>query len=200
MDGTLIDTSDLIFRSFEYALDQVLHTKLPREDLLWTFGQPLAVAMKELGGTQAEQLHQAFTTYSIAHEHEIGLFPDVRETLEQLKAKGIKLAIVTSRVYHSTIRDLDIVQLRDYFDIIITPELTAEHKPHPAPALKALELLHLAPEETIMVGDSPSDLNCGRQANCYTAAVAYSMFPQEQLAEHQPNYVVHSLAELLPLL
>ena len=50
LDGTLIDTSELIFRSFAYALDTVLHTSMPREELLWTFGRPLERIMDTLGG------------------------------------------------------------------------------------------------------------------------------------------------------
>ena len=155
LDGTLVDTSDLIFRSFEYALDTVLHTQVPREELLWTFGRPLAMIMETLGGEHASELLKAFRAYSVVHETEIALFPHVRETLEYLRNNNIKTAIVTSRVYSSTMRDLAILQLTpELFDAIITPESTTEHKPHPAPALKAMELLGVTPEETIMIGDS----------------------------------------------
>ncbi|MBP3585248.1 MAG: HAD-IA family hydrolase, partial [Peptococcaceae bacterium] len=169
LDGTLIDTSDLIFRSFEYALDTVLHTQIPREELLWTFGRPLEQIMKSLGGERADELLKSFRAYSISHETDINLFPQVHETLAYLRAKGIKTAIVTSRIRPSTMRDLEILQLNPaLFDAIITPESTIEHKPHPAPALKAMELLGVSPEETIMIGDSMHDLQCGRQAGCRT--------------------------------
>ena len=132
LDGTLIDTSDLIFRSFEYALDTVLHTQIPREELLWTFGRPLEQIMKNLGGERADELLKAFRAYSISHETDINLFPQVHETLAYLRAKEIKTAIVTSRIRPSTMRDLEILQVElALFDAIITPESTIEHKPHP---------------------------------------------------------------------
>ena len=201
LDGTLIDTSDLIFRSFEYALDTVLHTQIPREELLWTFGRPLEQIMKNLGGERADELLKAFRAYSISHETDINLFPQVHETLAHLRAKGIKTAIVTSRIRPSTMRDLEILQLNPaLFDAIITPESTIEHKPNPAPALKAMELLGVSPEETIMIGDSMHDLQCGRQAGCRTAFVQYSMVPQEELRAQNPDYSVASLSDLIDIL
>ena len=201
LDGTLIDTSDLIFRSFEYALDTVLHTQIPREELLWTFGRPLEQIMKSLGGERADELLKAFRAYSISHETDINLFPQVHETLAYLRAKEIKTAIVTSRIRPSTMRDLEILQLNSaLFDAIITPESTIEHKPHPAPALKAIELLGVSPEETIMIGDSVHDLQCGREAGCHTAFVQYSMVPQEELRAQNPDYSVASLSDLIDIL
>ena len=201
LDGTLIDTSDLIFRSFEYALDTVLHTQIPREELLWTFGRPLEQIMRTLGGDKAEELLTAFRTYSIGHETDITLFPQVKETLKYLRTHGIKTAIVTSRIHPSTMRDLEILQVDTaLFDTIITPESTVEHKPHPTPALKAMELLGVTPEETIMIGDSVHDLQCGREAGCHTAFVQYSMVPQEELRAQNPDYSVASLSDLIDIL
>ena len=201
LDGTLIDTSDLIFRSFEHALDTVLHTQIPREELLWTFGRPLEQIMKNLGGERADELLKSFRAYSISHETDINLFPQVHETLAYLRAKEIKTAIVTSRIRPSTMRDLEILQLNSaLFDAIITPESTIEHKPHPAPALKAMELLGVSPEETIMIGDSVHDLQCGREAGCHAAFVQYSMVPQEELRAQNPDYSVASLSDLIDIL
>lgn len=200
-DGTLIDTSELIFRSFEYALDTVLGKQIPREELLWTFGRPLALIMETLGGEHAEELLQAFRHYSIAHETEITLFPDVRETLEYLKAHGVKTAIVTSRVRESAMRDLEILQLDPaLFDAILTPESTTMHKPHPEPAQKALELLGTAPEEAIMIGDSMHDIHCGKDAGCKTAYVAYSFLPHGELQACLPDYCFTSLKDCIELL
>jgi pyrophosphatase PpaX len=199
LDGTVINTNELIFQSFEYALENVLHTTLSRDVLRTTFGKPLAQIMEEMGGNQAQELRKAFVDYSIAHETDIYLFPHVEDTLKELKARNIGTAVVTSRLYRSALRDLHQFELEKYFDVFITPEATEKHKPNPEPALKALELLGIKPQEAIMVGDSGLDLLCGKQAGCKTAAVRYSLFPEEELAQHQPDYMLDSLLDLLPL-
>ncbi len=200
LDGTVINTNELIFQSFEYALENVLHTTLSRDVLRTTFGKPLAQIMEEMGGNQAQELRKAFVDYSIAHETDIYLFPHVEDALKELKARNIGTAVVTSRLYRSALRDLHQFELEKYFDVFITPEATEKHKPNPEPALKALELLGIKPQEAIMVGDSGLDLLCGKQAGCKTAAVRYSLFPEEELAQHQPDYMLNSLLDLLPLL
>ncbi|MBQ5702643.1 MAG: HAD-IA family hydrolase [Peptococcaceae bacterium] len=199
LDGTVINTNELIFQSFEYALENVLHTTLSRDVLRTTFGKPLAQIMEEMGGNQAQELRKAFVDYSIAHETDIYLFPHVEDALKELKARNIGTAVVTSRLYRSALRDLHQFELEKYFDVFITPEATEKHKPNPEPALKALELLGIKPQEAIMVGDSGLDLLCGKQAGCKTAAVRYSLFPEEELAQHQPDYMLDSLLDLLPL-
>lgn len=200
LDGTIINTNELIFQSLEYALDTVLHQKVSREILRTTFGLPLQQIMQDFGGEQAQELRDAFVQYSHAHENHIFLFPYVVETLQQLKDMHIKTAIVTSRLRQSALRDLNQFDLVSYFDAIITPERSVHHKPHPEPAQKAMEQLQLLPEQTIMVGDSHLDLQCGKQAGCQTAAVRYSVFPLEELLHYQPNYVLNHLQELIPIL
>lgn len=200
MDGTLIDTSELIFQSFAYALDTVLHITVPREELLWTFSRPLATIMDTLGGEQSEALQKAFRTYSMEHEQEIALFPHVHEILAYLRDKGIKTAIVTSRIAPSTMHNLQLTGLTSAFDVIITPESTQKHKPHPAPALKALEQLQVKPQDAIMIGDGTSDLMCGRQAGCDTAFVQYSLQPLDDLLACHPDYQFQTLQDLITLL
>ncbi|MGM9525527.1 MAG: HAD-IA family hydrolase [Peptococcaceae bacterium] len=199
LDGTLINTNELIFQSYDYALDKVLHTSLPRTALTDTFGKPLQQIMQELGGAQAEPLREAFVAYTLAHEDQITLFPHVKETLMQLKASGIGIALVTSRLYRGAIRDLNLFDLVPYFDAFITPEATQKHKPHPEPAQKAAAALHLDPEQVIFVGDSSHDLQCGRNAGCRTAVVSYSVFPQNELLKCQPHYIIDDLLELVEI-
>ena len=199
LDGTLINTNELIFQSYDYALDKVLHTNLPRNVLTDTFGKPLQQIMQELGGAQAEPLREAFVAYTLAHEDQITLFPHVEETLIQLKASGIDVALVTSRLYQGALRDLNLFELVPYFDAIITPEATQKHKPHPEPAQKAAAALHLHPHQVIFVGDSSHDLQCGRSAGCQTAVVSYSVFPQNELLQCQPHYIIDDLLELVEI-
>ena len=68
LDGTLIDTSELIFRSFAHALDTVLHTSIPREELFWTFGRPLERIMD----TVFWEVCTAAETYGMAGDYVAG--------------------------------------------------------------------------------------------------------------------------------
>ena len=199
-DGTLIDTNELIMQSFEYALDTVLHTSMSRAALTQTFGIPLKQIMFNLAGERADALLQAFLDYSWHNEHLITLFPGVEETLQHLSAMQIPMAVVTSKLLPGIQRDFELFHIAHYFDCIMTPERTAQHKPHPEPALAALAQLQLQPQQAIMVGDSPYDITCGASAGCRTAAVTYSVIPQDRLLQSAPDYLIASLTELIPII
>src|SRR5262249_19371005 len=98
LDGTLVDTTDLILRSFRHAFDRHLPGKLPpREEIVATFGTSLPGALTEMaaaGGHEApEQMGvELLSTYrEFQHQHHDTLvqpFPGVREMLTTLKADG----------------------------------------------------------------------------------------------------------------
>ena len=199
LDGTLLNTNELNFQSFEYALDTVLHTTVSRDILTQTFGKPLQSIMKELGGPKWQELRQAFLDYSHNHEELISLCPGAAEALAQLKASHIRMALVTSRLLQSALHDLELFQMTPYFDTFITPESTLRHKPHPEPAQKAIEELKLSPAQTIFVGDSNHDLQCGKNAGCQTAAVSYSLFDPVLLRQCRPDYYLEDLTQLIEI-
>lgn len=200
LDGTLLNTNELNFQSFEYALDTVLHTTVSRDILTQTFGKPLQSIMQELGGPQWQELRQAFLDYAHSHEELISLCPGAAEALVQLQALHIRMALVTSRLRQSALHDLELFQLTPYFDTFITPESTIHHKPHPEPAQKAALELKLLPGQTIFVGDSNHDLQCGKEAGCLTAAVDYSLLDPVLLRQCQPDYHIEDLTQLIEII
>lgn len=200
LDGTLIDSNELIFKSFEYTFEQVLQQRIPREIIARTFGKPLVEVMPEFSADKTDLLLQVFAEYNQQHhDAEVQIFPHVGETMAALKQLGLKIAVVTSKKRFSAERGLTNFGLEQYVDEVITPESTVMHKPHPEPALRAMELLSLHPEQTIMVGDSSYDILCGRRAGCRTALVSYSVVDMAELMTYQPDYILHTLQDLLPI-
>ena len=61
---------------------------------------------------------------------------------------------------------------------------------------KALEALGARPEDCLMVGDAPSDMEAGRRAGCKTCAVTYGYGKREDLARFTPDYWINDLREL----
>jgi phosphoglycolate phosphatase-like HAD superfamily hydrolase len=72
--------------------------------------------------------------------------------------------------------------LRDVVDVFVTMEDTAEHKPHPAPLLKGLELLgNVPPQKAAYVGDAPFDVAAAHAAGMISVAVSWGAFTEEAL-------------------
>lgn len=202
-DGTIANTIDLIIATFEHTCQEVLGFTPEREKIVATFGLPLPEAMIALSGKPelVETMRDAYREYNNAHHDDmIRSIPGVKETLEQLKAQGIKLAVVTSKKPPMLRRGLDCLQLTQYFDATIALGDTKESKPHPEPMLAACAKLGLQPEECLCVGDSPFDLQSGRSAGAQTVAVRYTAFGWEKLLEEgKPDFVIARPQELLEI-
>lgn len=200
LDGTVIDSNELIFRSFEHTFVTVLQREVPRDVIARTFGMPLVDVMPQFSEEKKETLLETFRIYNHAHHDQmITLFPGVREALEGLDQLGVKMAVVTSKRLYAVERALRLFDIERFFSCIAAPEHTSAHKPNPEPALYAMKQLQLTPEKTLMVGDSHYDILCGAKAGCWTAAVRYSMLAEEELLSYQPDYLLDHLLDLLPL-
>ena len=202
-DGTIANTIDLIIATFEHTCREVLGFTPEREKIVATFGLPLPEAMIALSGKPelVETMRDTYREYNNAHHDDmIRPIPGVKETLEQLKAQGIKLAVVTSKKPPMLRRGMDCLQLTPYFDATVALGDTKESKPHPEPMLAACVKLGVKPEECLCVGDSPFDLQSGRSAGAQTVAVRYTAFAWEKLVEEgRPDFVIARPQELLEI-
>lgn len=142
LDGTLIDTNDLVLESLKYTIKTHLGAEIEDARLYKYFGQPLVNIMADLNAAMAEQMVDTYRRYNaLKHDDLVKLFPQVPETLEELKNRGIHTAVVTSKMKGMAVRGLEKFNLREYFDACIAFEDTERHKPDPEPILKALEVL-----------------------------------------------------------
>lgn len=203
LDGTLINTNELIYKSFSYVLRDILKLDADDEEITSTYGKPLENTMSKYENDKysAEELVKIYIKYNEEHHDNMCKpFEGAKEMLKGLKDKGIKTAIVTSKRKGLATRGLELGDLLKYMDIIISPEDTIKHKPEAEPAIKACELLGVKTNESIMVGDSSYDLLCGRRAGCLTCGVSYTKTGVQNLLDTNPDYMVEHPLEILDIL
>ncbi len=200
LDGTVANTNELIYESFSKLFREQLKLEVTDEDIYSLFGEPLEYSLRKYSSS-AEELLSFFRAFNEAnHDKMIQSFVGVEEALITLKENGLKLGIVTSKREAMARRSLDVLGLTDYFEVLITPELTKKHKPEPEPLYKACELLGgIDPKNTIMVGDATYDILCGNSAGATTVAVSYSMIDPLRLRKAEPHYMVDDLREIVAL-
>ncbi|MHC1721472.1 MAG: pyrophosphatase PpaX [Clostridiaceae bacterium] len=198
LDGTLIDTNELIIESFQYALKKHLNRDIPRDEIIKTFGEPLIEAMKRYDEDNVEEILNIYRKYQeTRHDVLAKECIGVTEGIVSLKDIGMKIALVTSKRRPMTERGLNLISLNQYMDVVVAYEDTENHKPTGGPALKACELLGVKPDETIMVGDSHFDILCGKDAGCYTCLVSYTALPLEEIMGYEPDFIIDSISELV---
>lgn len=201
LDGTLINTNDLIVATFQHVLREKLGLEVPPAAIHQYFGEPLPVTLGRYAPDRAEELTEFYRVWNKAnHDILIRNFEGIREMLQALKDAGVKLGIVTSKMRVGAFRGLRACGLEGFFDTVVGLDDTERHKPDPAPALLALERLGERPgDHVLFVGDSHFDILCGRGAGVQTAAVGWTMLVREQLAKAQPHHWVEDPTELAAL-
>lgn len=200
-DGTLYNTAEMIYQCFKKIGEDFRDTHIEREPVFKTIGMPFRPQLELLIGKVTDNEFDEIVTSHIAfaktiYKDYVKLFPKIKETLEELNRRGAKLAVVTSRKIESVTLYLEHTGILHLFDELITPESTAMHKPHPAPAIEAMRRLDAKPEETLFIGDATFDIDCGNSAGCDTCYVNWS------LAGHHPDdvgadYYVDGIEEIL---
>lgn len=202
LDGTLIDTHDLILSSFRHATRTVLGRVIPDEVLMAKVGIPLDVQMQDFSEDPEEWkvLSATYREYNhAAHDQMVKEFPGVVQMVADLARMGLRLGVVTSKRHALAMRGLKLFGMDEHMELLVGPDDCPAHKPDPLPVLTACEMMGLQPSECIYVGDSPFDIQAGNAAGCATVAVTWGMFPLEVLLEQNPTYVFGDPAQLTAL-
>jgi HAD superfamily hydrolase (TIGR01509 family) len=124
------------------------------------------------------------------------LLEGIAETLIQLKQHGFKLAIASTDTHRRTVESFKALKIDSLFNAIIGSDDVANAKPSPDMIFEALRKTECKPDETIMIGDSTSDMQMGRNAKVRTCIGVLTGFTSREKLEQLANVVVRSVAEL----
>lgn len=198
LDGTIINTNELIIKSFEHVLNEFLGLKVERNEIIKSFGEPLVKTMEYYGGTRAMEAVEEYLTFSKGiHNEYIRSYDHVEEGLKELKNNGLRLGIVTSKIREVALKGMDIFNLAPYFDVIICPEDTKKHKPDGEPVEKACRELGIKTSEALMIGDSHNDILCGKNAGAYTGVVNYTYLDRNEIMELKPDIDIDRIGDII---
>ena len=199
LDGTLIDTIELILSSARHAF-QGWPRGIPT-DAEWVrgIGTPLVQQLREYAANEDEvaALLDRYRRYQAEHHDRLTrCYDGVLETVAALAARGHPLAIVTSKGTPIANQSLRFVGLDQYFPVIVGYDDTDRHKPDPEPVRVALSRLGVASTHAVFVGDSPHDIHAGNAAGVVTIAATWGAFDRETLAAAAPNHFIECLGDL----
>ncbi|WP_338751467.1 pyrophosphatase PpaX [Bacillus sp. FJAT-52991] len=201
LDGTLINTNELIIASFLHTLDYYFPNQYQREDVYPFMGPTLVETFSSIDPDRVDEMVERYRTYNLAkHDELVTEFDGVYDTIRTLKENGYKLAIVSTKMRNTVIKGLKLMNLYDFFEVIVALDDVTEPKPHPEPLQKALAALGSTPEEAMMIGDNYHDIEGGKNAGTLTAGVSWSVKGKEFLQTFDPDYMLDTMSELLDIL
>lgn len=202
LDGTLVNTNQLIFNSFQQAFKELLKDRvLSNEEIIDCIGPTL----EQTGEKYYPQDPSSFVKcyrhyYQINHDEMIEIFPGIIQMLESLKQLELRLVIVTSKKRDMTIKALQYLKIYDYFDLIISSDDINSPKPHPEPIETVMKYYGLTQDECLMVGDNSHDIECAHAAGVKSVAVGWAMRGADYLKKYHPTYIIDEANDLLTVI
>jgi len=198
LDGTLIDSVELIVRSYQHATELHLGQPLAREVIVPTIGLSLDAVLEEMAPGRGPILVATYREYMHAnHDTLVRPFDGVLETLRELRERGYRLGIVTSKRRPAASLAFLRWMLDTHVDVTICAEDAPRTKPAPDPLLAAAALLGITPGDCCYVGDTPHDMIAARAAGMCAIAAPWGAGTRDELAAAQPDLWLDAPGDLL---
>jgi HAD superfamily hydrolase (TIGR01549 family) len=199
MDGTLTQTNQLIFDSFNYIAQKYAGKRFTDKEITAMFGPPEEDALIPMVGKERiDAVLQDYLGYYREHHSLLAkLYPGIPELLGFLRQQGCKIALFTGKGVHTTMITLDEFKLRSNFDLVVTGNDVVNHKPSAEGIQKILKHFSLKPGEVLMVGDAVSDVLASKEAGVPIAAVLWDSYGRENVLKMQTDYMFHNVPEFI---
>ena len=200
LDGTLIDTIELILTSMRHATTEVLGVAPPDDELLHNVGVPLRAQMAEFAPDRVDELLCSYRAHNAEiHDEMVCEYPGTEDALRRITARGYRLGVVTSKSVPVAHKGLDRFGLGSFFETLVGYEDTDIHKPEPEPLLLAAHRMGVDIDRCCYVGDSPHDINAGNAAGAVTVAALWGPF-RDRVVEAGPDFAIERLTDLVGIL
>lgn len=207
LDGTLIDSGPDLANAVNHALshfDKAPFDKDIVHNWIGNGARQLVMRALQAASLNADELiEKALPIYHDYYLNHVCVdtyaYPEVINTLRDLKKQGFKLAIVTNKSERYVRPILDSLGFLDLFTFIVGGDTTEHLKPAPQPLLFAAEKINVSPNECVMVGDSKNDILAAQAANIESIAVTYGYNYGENINTYLPSAVIDSFSELKAL-
>jgi HAD superfamily hydrolase (TIGR01549 family) len=203
LDGTLVDSSETIYKSTIATLEQLdISYNFSKDDLDKRIGQHFVDIFNEFD-VKVQDFEYFIKVYKSIYFDFIDdsvLYSGVKETIEYLNQNGIKVSLLTTKAQDQADLIIDHFNLRPNFNLVMGRVNGIPHKPSPEPLLMICEKLNVSVAESVMVGDTELDIQCGKSAGAKTCAVSYGYRTIDQLKENKPDFIVASINDIVKLI
>lgn len=197
LDGTLVNTIDLIVQGFTHAYAEVLGTDIPRKKVLAFIGLTMPEVMAREAPQRADELQASYYAYIAAHHDEmVHPYPGMVELVSELAAHGVQTAVVTSKRVAMATHGLRITGYPDTINVVSGMEDTSRHKPDPEPLRAGLDKVGMDAREAVYIGDAIYDLQAAAAVPMDAVGVTWGAGDNVAMADQHPLALVDSSAEL----
>lgn len=204
LDGTLSDPKEGITRSVQYSLKKLSLPFKTQDELEIFIGPPLIHSYRDIFNLDEERSLLA-VKYFREYFNETGkfentLYTGIPELLAELKKKGYRLAVATSKPTLFAQQIISHFNLNSFFDSVTGSHLDNTRTDKKEIIQAVLTELGLSAEEAIMVGDRKYDILGARALGVNSAGVLYGYGSRQEMEEAAPDYTASTVEELSKIL
>ncbi len=208
LDGTLNNTLASIKKSADEVMERFGFGPYTEEQYKRFVGDGAAVLVErclEAGGdTEHAYFEEAYAAYRAVFEkyclYEVRPYEGIRKLLEELQARGVKLAVLSNKPHLRTLEVIEAVFGKDCFDIVLGQTDKLRRKPAPDGVFYILEQLGLKAGEVLYLGDTGTDMRTGRAAGVFSIGALWGFRDRAELEENHADAVIENPLELLAYL
>ncbi|MWP81328.1 phosphoglycolate phosphatase [Glaesserella parasuis] len=211
LDGTLVNSLPDLALSLNSAFAEVGLPQASEElvltwigngaDVLFAKGMEWTGKADEFSQDELAQIKRRFGYFYGENVCNISkLYPNVKDTLEALKAQGYILAVVTNKPTKHVLPVLQAFKIDHLFSEALGGQSLPQIKPHPAPLYYLCGKFGLYPHEILFIGDSKNDILAAKAAGCKSVGLTYGYNYNIPISESEPDYVCEDFAEILKVI
>lgn len=207
LDGTLSDSIASIKYCGDRTLERFGYGPFPEADYKYFVGDGAANLVKRaLAASGDKELIHFEEAYALYREYfaadcmyQVKPYDGIPELLEELKARGLKLAVLSNKPHGQTIEVIETLFGKDCFDHIQGQKEGIPIKPDPAGVFQILEQFGLTADEVLYLGDTATDMKTGKSAGAFTVGALWGFRDRQELEEAHADAIVAHPLEVLPL-
>ncbi|MFF2175771.1 HAD family hydrolase [Lysinibacillus sp. NPDC058147] len=197
LDGTLHDSEKMYIQACCDCIETIRKSQLTDEEKSYLIGKPITRIIDEwFSGQEKEVLESFFRHYEMIN-NQVKEYNGIYEVLTELKSRGVTMGIVSSKYKKYVIQELHKTKLYPFFNVIVGLDDCKEHKPHPAPLLKAVNELQIEPKNCIYIGDQPTDILSANAAGIKSFGALWGEGKREKLESASPTGLLQIPKDIL---
>lgn len=205
LDGTLLNTIKTIEYYGNLALEKNGFPAIEQKEYNYFVGngaELLVRRMLKFHGCEDEEIFKkVFRDYNEAYDADVlfktDVYDGVRETLDGLKQKGVKIAVLSNKPNFATQSVVEIFFGKGYFDVVFGQREGVAIKPSPDAVFEILDILNVEKEDCLYVGDTAVDMQTGASAGLYTIGVLWGFRERKELQEAKANTIIDNPKDIL---
>jgi pyrophosphatase PpaX len=199
VDGTLVDNLDLIVKSFNFSVANIVGREYSREEVYSRFGPTLEQMVEDVvPADRAKDAVRRYHAYYGGHFHQYAhAYGGVTELVSGLRGSGINVSVCTASDARMTKTSLEESGLQEMFSVVVTADDVTELKPSPEGLIRAIRLMSANPDATVYLGDAVRDIEASRRAGIMSAAALWGFGNGNELKAHRPDFVFRNPADAL---